>query len=362
MARLTIERLSKSFAGARVLDDVSLAVEDSELVAILGASGCGKTTLLRQIAGFAKPDAGRILIGDTVVSTPERQVPPERRRIGIVFQSYALWPHMSVAENVAYGLTVAGVRDPERARRVAAALALVDLDGFADRRPGLLSGGQRQRVALARCLVTEPSLVLLDEPLANLDVHLRASMEREFARFHERTRTTMIYVTHDQAEAMALADRIAVMSRGRVLQVATPSQLYREPANETVASFIGEGMVMPVEVRAVAGDGSARVELCGFALPMRCNGVQRPGPAQACLRASAIRIVAPDAPGLGARLIDAVYKGGWFRLEVRLDAAPDLPLHLEMPEPFGLAPGSAIRVAIDDGWIIPGEPGTERCG
>ena len=148
---------------------------------------------------------------------------------------------MTVAENVAYGLTVAGVREPERTRRVDAALALVELEGYAARRPALLSGGQRQRVALARCLVTEPSLVLLDEPLANLDVHLRASMEDEFARFHARTGTTMVYITHDQAEAMALADRIAVMDNGRLLQVATPSQLYREPADATVAGIHRRG-------------------------------------------------------------------------------------------------------------------------
>ena len=150
MARLTIDRVSKLYGAFRALDDVSLDVDDGEFVAILGPSGCGKTTLLRQIAGFDKPNAGRILIGDAVVSTPERQVPPERRRIGIVFQSYALWPHMTVAGNVAYGLNVAGVKDPERARRVTSALSLVELDGFADRSPAMLSGGQRQRVALAR--------------------------------------------------------------------------------------------------------------------------------------------------------------------------------------------------------------------
>jgi iron(III) transport system ATP-binding protein len=217
------------------------------------------------------------------VSAVDRHVPPERRRIGIVFQSYALWPHMSVAENVAYGLTVAGIKDPERARRVAAALMLVELDGFADRRPGLLSGGQRQRVALARCLVTEPSLVLLDEPLANLDVNLRASMEDEFARFHARTGTTMIYVTHDQAEAMALADRIAVMDNGRLRQVATPSQLYREPADENVAAFIGEGMVLPVAVHSVHSDGTCRADLFGHAVRMRCSPLQKPASrARAC--------------------------------------------------------------------------------
>jgi len=354
MARLTIDRIGKSFGTFRALDDVSLEVGDGELVAVLGPSGCGKTTLLRQIAGFDKPDAGRILIGDTVVSTPERQLPPERRRIGIVFQSYALWPHMTVAENVAYGLSVAGVKDPERERRVNAALSLVELNGFGNRRPALLSGGQRQRVALARCLVTEPSLVLLDEPLANLDVHLRAAMEREFARFHERTGTTMIYITHDQTEAMALADRIAVMDKGRVLQAATPTQLYREPADETVASFIGEGMVVPVQVLSVGEDATCEIDLFGLPVRMRCaNGQKAALAARACLRASALRIVEPNAAGLRAHVDAAIYQGGHFRVEAPVDACPDSILHLTAQEPCNLARGTAINVAVDDGWVIP---------
>jgi iron(III) transport system ATP-binding protein len=354
MARLIIDRLGKSYGTFRALDDVSLEVGDGELVAVLGPSGCGKTTLLRQIAGFDKPDAGRILIGDTVVSTPERQLPPERRRIGIVFQSYALWPHMTVAENVAYGLNVAGVKDPERERRVNAALSLVELDGFADRRPALLSGGQRQRVALARCLVTEPSLVLLDEPLANLDVHLRAAMEREFARFHERTGTTMVYITHDQAEAMALADRIAVMDKGRVLQAATPTQLYREPADETVARFIGEGMVIPVQVLSVGFDATCEVDLFGLRVRMRCANAQKAAQAaRACLHASALRIVEPNAAGVRAHVDVASYQGGHFRVEAHVDVSPDHILHLTVREPCNLAPGAVINVAIDDGWVIP---------
>ena len=354
MARLTIDRVSKSFGAFRALDEVSLDVANGEFMAILGASGCGKTTLLRQIAGFDKLDSGRILIGDATVSALHQHVPPERRRIGIVFQSYALWPHMTVAENVAYGLTVAGVRDPERARRVAAALTLVELDGFAERRPALLSGGQRQRVALARCLVTEPSLVLLDEPLANLDVNLRASMEDEFARFHARIGTTMIYITHDQAEAMALADRIAVMDKGRLLQVATPSQLYREPADETVAGFIGEGMVLPVEVLEVDSNGGCRVGLCGHVVRMRCAPSQRIArTAGACLRARDLRIVSPASAGVAARIDHAIYQGGHFRLEAHLEAAPAMHVHLDVPEPSALAPGQAIRLDIGDGWIIP---------
>ncbi|KQK29634.1 spermidine/putrescine ABC transporter ATP-binding protein [Bosea thiooxidans] len=354
MARLTIDRAQKRFGSYLALDDVSLDVEDGEFLAVLGASGCGKTTLLRQIAGFDKLDGGTIRIGDRLVSSAETHIPPEHRKLGIVFQSYALWPHMTVAENVAYGLTVAGVRDPERARRVAAALDLVGLNGFAERRPGLLSGGQRQRVALARCLVTEPSLVLLDEPLANLDVHLRASMEDEFARFHERTGTTMVYITHDQAEAMALADRIAVMDRGRLLQLATPSALYREPANTTVASFIGEGMVLPAAVLSAPQAGRCRVSVLGVEAVVRCRPDQAlSGQAKLCLRARDIGLAAADQAGVSAAVERLSYQGGFFRMEARPSAGADIVLHLDAAEPAPAQTGEAIRIAINDGWIIP---------
>ena len=362
MAQLTIDRLVKRYGEFRALDDVSLAVEDGEFVAILGPSGCGKTTLLRQIAGFDKPDAGSIRIGDAVVSTPAQHVPPERRRIGIVFQSYALWPHMTVAENVGYGLDVAGVKDPERRQRVNAALALVELEGFADRRPALLSGGQRQRVALARCLVTEPSLVLLDEPLANLDVHLRAAMEREFARFHERTGTTMVYITHDQAEAMALADRIAVMDRGRILQLATPSVLYRQPADDTVARFIGEGMVVPVAGVTRDGDATCTADVFGHRVRMRCDARARIGAeARACLRDNALRVVNGATPGVRATVTGIVYQGGRFRLDATPERAPDVPLHFAVTEPCSLRPGDSVMLAIDDGWVLP-ESGSDANG
>ena len=353
MARLILEHVVKAFGEHRALDDVSLEVEDGELIAILGPSGCGKTTLLRQVAGFDTLDAGRILIGDAVMSSTSEHVPPERRRIGIVFQSYALWPHMTVAENVAYGLTVAGVREPERSRRVDAALELVDLGGFAQRRPAQLSGGQRQRVALARCLVTEPSLVLLDEPLANLDVHLRASMEDEFARFHARTGTTMVYITHDQREAMALADRIAVMDRGRVLQLATPSQLYREPADATVASFIGAGMVVPVQVEAVDGTGTCRVDALGMPMRMRCAAGTRPGAARACLRAQDLALAPPGVPALAARIERAIYQGGHFRLELACIADDSVRLHMSAPEPFAPPSDGVLSIVAGDGWVIP---------
>jgi iron(III) transport system ATP-binding protein len=353
MARLSLEHVVKAFGAHRALDDVSLDVRDGELIAILGPSGCGKTTLLRQVAGFDKLDAGRIAIGEETVSAPDCHVPPERRRIGIVFQSYALWPHMSVAENVAYGLTVAGVPAAERTRRVAAALAQVELEGYGERPPALLSGGQRQRVALARCLVTEPSLVLLDEPLANLDVHLRASMEDEFARFHARTGTTMVYITHDQREAMALADRIAVMDRGRVLQLATPSQLYREPADATVASFIGAGMVVPVQVEAVDGTGTCRVDALGMPMRMRCAAGTRPGAARACLRAQDLALAPPGVPALAARIERAIYQGGHFRLELACIADDSVRLHMSAPEPFAPPSDGVLSIVAGDGWVIP---------
>jgi iron(III) transport system ATP-binding protein len=350
MAAVTVRDLVVRYGATTVLDRVSVSVANGELLMLLGPSGCGKTTLLRAIAGFVEPSAGAILFGDEDVT----RRPAHARGVGMVFQSFALWPHMTVAENVAYGLTVAGVRDPERARRVEAALALVELEGYAARPPSLLSGGQRQRVALARCLVTEPSLVLLDEPLANLDVHLRASMEDEFARFHVRTGTTMVYITHDQAEAMALADRIAVMDSGRLLQVATPSQLYREPADATVAAFIGEGIVVPAEVVDVDGSGGCRVYLFGLSVGMRCPLTQTPTrAARVCLRAANLAIVGAGAPGIGGRVVRAVYQGGHFRIEAQLDHADGVLVHMAVAEPCQLAPGSAIRIGIDDGWVLP---------
>lgn len=348
---LVADAISVSYGTTRVLDRVSLEVERGELVALLGSSGCGKTTLLRAIAGFVAPDAGRIVVDGRDIT----RLAPEARGTAMMFQSYALWPHMSVAGNVAYGLAVAGVREPERTRRVKAALALVGLEGFDDRPPAMLSGGQRQRVALARCLVTEPSLVLLDEPLANLDVHLRATMEREFARFHERTGTTMLYITHDQAEAMALANRIAVMDRGRVLQFATPSELYRSPCDETVARFVGEGMVVPVEVREAAA-GACAATLYGTTLRLRCAPTQRAGAAKACLRAESLRVTTDPARGFPALVRTVTYEGGRFRVEAEVQGAGEM-LHFHAIEPCALAPGASIRLEADDGWVIAARDG-----
>src|SRR5882672_11908511 len=251
---VTIRDLTVRY-GANVdaaVDRVSLAVEPGELFLLLGPSGCGKTTLLRAVAGFVElgPDAGTIHFGDEDVT----RLPPHARNAGMVFQSFALWPHMTVFENVAFGLRERRVAKGEIAARVEAALASTRLPGAGARRIDELSGGEQQRVALARALVVRPRCLLLDEPLSNLDAKLRRSMREEIRRLCKEQRLTALYVTHDQKEALAVADRIAVMRAGRVLQVGTPEQIYRTPVSHGVASFVGEPNLLPAKVLRASGD------------------------------------------------------------------------------------------------------------
>jgi iron(III) transport system ATP-binding protein len=226
------------------------------MVCLLGPSGCGKTTTLRLIAGFVEPSGGEIRVGDKVVSSPARTVPPERRNMSMIFQSYALWPHMTVAQNVAYGLDLRKIDKATIARKLKAILDTTHLDALAERYPGELSGGQQQRVALARALIVEPQTLLLDEPLSNLDTNLREEMRFEIRRLHDEFRYTTVYVTHDQAEAMTTADRIVVMNAGRVEQVGTPEQVYAAPRSEFVARFIGGTNIL-------RGPASGHVVQCG---------------------------------------------------------------------------------------------------
>ena len=248
--RVSIQSLAKKFGDTAVLKDISLEVHDQELFFLLGPSGCGKTTLLRVIAGFYEPDEGGVFFGDK----PMNGVPPHQRNTGMVFQNYALWPQMTVAENVIYGLDVRGLSAAEKKQRVAEALAIVQMDKFAHRAPNQLSGGQQQRVALARALVIQPDVLLLDEPLSNLDAKLRLEMREEIRRIHARTRITTIYVTHDQKEALSLADRMAVMREGAIEQLGDPRAIYRSPANRFVADFIGETNWLPAEVQRRSDD------------------------------------------------------------------------------------------------------------
>ncbi len=248
--RVSIRNLTKRFGSTTALKEVSLEIGSQELFFLLGPSGCGKTTLLRLIAGFYQPDGGELFFGDK----PMNGVPPHRRNTGMVFQNYALWPHLTVAENVAYGLEVRSFGAVEKKARVAEALSIVQMEHLANHSPNQLSGGQQQRIALARALVIRPDLLLLDEPLSNLDARLRLEMREEIRRIHAQTKITTIYVTHDQKEALSLADRMAVMRDGVIEQVGKPRAVYRSPANRFVADFIGETNWLPARVQAVLSD------------------------------------------------------------------------------------------------------------
>jgi len=239
VARVAIEGLNRRFGDVGAVNSLDLTIEDGELISLLGPSGCGKTTTLRLLAGFLAPDGGRIVVDDKVLSAPGNVVPPERRGMSMIFQSYAVWPHKTVFDNVGFGLRLRKRPQAEIAKRVGRMLDLVRLGNLATRYPGELSGGQQQRVALARALVVEPSILLLDEPLSNLDANLREEMRFEIRRLHDEMRITSVYVTHDQAEAMVTSDRIAVMNHGRIEQVGTPEEIYEHPRTEFVATFIG---------------------------------------------------------------------------------------------------------------------------
>lgn len=241
MAEVQVNHVFKRFGGVTAVNDFNLVVKDGEFVSILGPSGCGKTTTLRMIAGFERATEGEIYIGDHCVSSSDKGtfVPPEKRDIGMVFQSYAVWPHMTVAENVGYPLKIQKVDAKEREARVQKMLELVHLGEYSKRYPHQLSGGQQQRVALARALVAQPGLLLLDEPLSNLDAKLRESMRFEILSIQKELGITVVYVTHDQGEAMAMSDRVVVMSKGVVQQIGAPHEIYTKPANKMVADFIG---------------------------------------------------------------------------------------------------------------------------
>ena len=265
MASVELRGLTKRYGDLAVVDNVSLTIDHGRLVCLLGPSGCGKTTTLRLIAGFVEPSAGEIRVGDKLVSSPARTTPPERRNMSMIFQSYALWPHMTVAENVAYGLELRKLDRDTIKRKLSAILATTHLGELADRYPGELSGGQQQRVALARALIVEPETLLLDEPLSNLDANLREEMRFEVRRLHDEYRYTTVYVTHDQSEAMTTADVIAVMNLGKIEQAGSPEDIYERPRSEFVARFIGSSNV-------IKGQALDESHLFYAGATLRCTG------------------------------------------------------------------------------------------
>jgi len=336
MTGLSLDGVSKRFAGAAALDRVSLDFPSGSLTALLGPSGCGKTTLLRLIAGFEAPSEGEVRFDGRTVATAATQLPPEKRGVGVVFQSYALWPHMDVAGNVAYPLKTAGAPGASIAGKVAEVLGIVGLPGFEARRIDELSGGQRQRVALARCLVAGTKIILFDEPLANLDMHLRASMLQAFREVHLRSAATIVYVTHDQSEALALADRIAVLDKGRLQQLGTPEQIYRSPANAMVAGFVGRGAVVAAEV----ADGRARVGGYGFAVRGEAGG-------RVLLRPEALALA---ETGIAATVTAVTYTGPSYELQLAI-AGTGETLVVDSREPVSI--GTAVHVTVGDAWVVP---------
>ena len=332
MVRVSVAAVSKRYGAVEALREVSLDFEAGRLTAILGPSGCGKTTLLRSIAGFVSVDAGAIRFDGAEVTA----LPPQQRGAAMVFQSYALWPHMTVFDNVAYGLRLKRVPSAEIARRVREALALVeigDVEATARRKPAALSGGQQQRVALARAIVVEPRVLLLDEPLSNLDAKIRQRLRVEVRRLQRRVGITTIYVTHDQEEALAIADRVVLMNRGVVAQAGTPEQVYLEPATEFVADFLGVGNRL--EARAESG----ALHLEGQRLPY--GGPAR-GPVLVILRSSDLGLAgaAGGAPALAGTLEESLFLGAYYRHYVRVGAAV---LMVDGPAP---APPGPVTITV----------------
>lgn len=310
-----LEGVSKSFGEVRAVDEVNLEVAPGELFFLLGPSGCGKTTILRLIAGFYRPDRGRVFFGERDVTN----LPPHKRNTAMVFQNYALWPHMTVWENVAYGLEVRKVGGKELRERVEEILEIVRMSDYADRFPGQLSGGQQQRVALARALVVEPEVVLLDEPLSNLDAKLRLEMREEIRRIHEQVGRTMIYVTHDQKEALSMADRLAVVDSGRVMQVGTPREVYSRPGSRKVAEFIGEGNFLTGKVRKLGE--SVEVET-GVGTLTSCTfpeGLFLGREVQVMVRPEALKVGADGDNLLEGKVERVMYLGDTEQYFVRLE-------------------------------------------
>jgi iron(III) transport system ATP-binding protein len=322
MPPLHLERIEKKYGKVKAVDDLSLEVRDGELLTLLGPSGCGKTTVLRCVSGFVKPDSGDIYLGDRKIT----EIPPQKRGIGLVFQNYALWPHMTVFQNLAFGLQIKKLPKSTVRQKVERALSLVQLEGFGDRYPRQLSGGQQQRVALSRALVLEPDILLLDEPLSNLDALLREQMRFEIAQIHKQAGITTIYVTHDQTEAMVISDRIAVLEKGRIMQLGIPLEIYSKPANKFVAGFMGTTNFIHGKVIGFDNDYAAVTTEDGVTLTGRGRELKKGDEVDVAIRPESIKFLSPaeakttpHGPNLyEAEVVRASYVGELIDYQLRV--------------------------------------------
>ena len=344
MASVELENVSKSFGHVEAVRDVTLSVADREFVVFVGPSGCGKSTLLRMIAGLEEITSGQLRIG----GRPMNQVPAADRGIAMVFQSYALYPHMTVAENMGFALKMLGVGKAEVEAKVRAAAATLRLTDLLDRKPRQLSGGQRQRVAIGRAITRSPDVFLFDEPLSNLDADLRAQMRIEIARLHDELETTMIYVTHDQLEAMTLADRIVVLNGGRIEQAGPPLELYERPRNRFVAGFLGQPKMNFIRAEAVKTDGGTELKLPG-GQSMRTTRTGIPG-GEVVLGIRPDAIVLGASGGLRATVSVVERLGGSTLVHASVAGLPDL-IAVDLPGKPAAERGSHVDLVIDPSQV-----------
>ncbi len=352
MAGVTLSGISKSYseAGMPAVQDLNLEISDNQFVTLLGPSGCGKTTTLRLIAGYMAPDAGSIEVDGRLLSSKDTLVLPEHRGMGMVFQNYAVWPHKTVFQNVVFGLKLRKIPAPKARELVDEALRLVNLSGYENRLPNELSGGQQQRVALARSLVVEPNILLLDEPLSNLDAKLREHMRSELKQLQRRTGITFIYVTHDQAEALALSDQVAVIYEGRLQQFGPPREVYARPANRVVADFMGNVNLLPGKV-LVAANGKGEVLVAG-ALRVAADlpaGLAAGAEVDVAVRPENIVLkLAGKDGGASAKIVDHVFLGNINEYQVRL---ADQLLRVQTHPQDEFAVDGMVEIAVSPGTV-----------
>ena len=357
MTALTIERINKRYGNLHILKDISVPIAQGEFVSLLGPSGCGKNTTLRCVAGFERPDSGRILFGNRDMT----RALPEHRDVGMVFQSYALFPHMTVAENLGFGLEVRKVPPAERKRRIDEVLSMVRLTGYEGRFPRELSGGQQQRVALARALVIEPSVLLLDEPLANLDATLRDEMRFFIRDLQRRVGITSIYVTHDQSEAMVMSDKIVVMNAGVISQFGAPRDIYERPASQTVAAFIGRSNTLSGTVATVLDTDGYKVETsCGTIGAHGPAGLSKGAEVRVLIRPENIQtrrrdeagVATPDQNLLDGSVVSSIYQGSATQLKVQLASGAQMAVDVSGRNPLVLGDQVALTFATRDAWLL----------